>query len=81
MELAHLRLEAGCVATVVDDVVGGRELVIAAPGASSRRRYVQALTLDGAPLTAPHLDHAQLTSAARLEFELTDAPTAWGRDD
>ncbi len=62
-------------------VVGGRELVIAAPGASSRRRYVQALTLDGAPLTAPHLDHAQLTSAARLEFELTDAPTAWGRDD
>jgi predicted alpha-1,2-mannosidase len=58
---------------------GGRELLIVADGASSERRHVTAVTVDGAPLDRPELTHAQLTSAARIELTMTDAPTAWGR--
>ena len=62
-------------------VVGGHELIIAAPGASSRRRYVRGVTIDGTPLTVPELVHAQLLTAARIDFEMSDAPTSWGRSD
>jgi predicted alpha-1,2-mannosidase len=62
-------------------VVGGHELVIAAPGASSRRRYVRAVTVDGTPLLVPELMHSQLMTAARIDIELSDEPTSWGRSD
>ena len=59
--------------------VGGRELLIVADGATSERRYVAAVTLDGVAVTRPELTHAQLLAAARLEFTMTDAPTTWGQ--
>jgi predicted alpha-1,2-mannosidase len=60
-------------------VVDGHELVIEAPGAGAERPYVAAVTLDGAPLTAPEVRHAQLLTAHELRFEMSDVPTAWGR--
>ena len=59
--------------------VGGHELLIVGEGASSTRRHVAAVTVDGVPLARPELRHAQLLTAARIEFTMTDAPTAWGR--
>lgn len=57
----------------------GHELVIEAPGVSRDRRFVAAVTVDGAALTTPELTHAQLTTASRITFTMTDAPTTWGR--
>jgi predicted alpha-1,2-mannosidase len=62
-------------------VVDGHELVIAATGASSRRRFVAGVTIDGTPLAQPELTHAQLLAASRIEFEMTDAATDWGRSN
>ena len=59
--------------------VGGHELVIVAAGASSARRYVAGVTVDGVALEKPELRHAQLATAARIEFAMTDAPTTWGQ--
>ena len=55
------------------------ELLIVAPGASSTNRYVAAVAVDGTPLAKPELTHAQLTTAARIDFTMTDAPSTWGR--
>jgi predicted alpha-1,2-mannosidase len=60
-------------------IVDGRELIIDAPGADATHLYVAGVTLDGAPIAAPELTHAQLTTAHELRFELTDQPTSWGR--
>jgi putative alpha-1,2-mannosidase len=62
-------------------VVGGHELVIAAPGVSPRHRFVRGVTIDGTPLTVPELTHAQLETASRIEFEMSDEPSSWGRSD
>jgi hypothetical protein len=51
-------------------VVDGHELVIVATGASSRARHARRVLVDGVPLAGWELTHAQLRSAARLEFEL-----------
>ncbi len=62
-------------------VVGDHELIIAAPGASSERRYVRSVTIDGTVLTVPELVHAQLGNATRIDFEMTTAPSSWGRGE
>lgn len=59
--------------------VDGHELVIDAPGASSERRYIAGVTVDGVALTAPRLTQDDLRRASRIEFAMTDAPTTWGR--
>ena len=59
--------------------VGGHELIIDAPGASSARRYVTAVALDGAPVSVPRLTQADLASAHTLTFTMADAPGSWGR--
>jgi predicted alpha-1,2-mannosidase len=56
-------------------VVDGHELVIAAPGVSQRRRFVRSVTVDGAALSSPELTHAQLRTASRIEFEMSDTAT------
>ncbi len=59
--------------------IGGRELAIVADGLSDRAIFVQAVELDGAPLDAPELTHAQLAGASTLRFVMGDTPSAWGR--
>jgi predicted alpha-1,2-mannosidase len=55
-------------------VVGGHELVIAAPDVSDEHLYVRAVTLDGVPVEGWELTHAQLTAASELRFEMSDVP-------
>jgi predicted alpha-1,2-mannosidase len=59
--------------------VGGNELVIEADGISDAAMYVEAVYLDGTPLDAPALSHADLTHAASLRFVMSTQPTSWGR--
>lgn len=42
--------------------------------------YIAAVQLDGRPLTRSWLCHAELMSATRIEFTMSETPTAWGRD-
>jgi len=51
-------------------VVDGHELIIAAPGAAAHDAQVVAVTVDGVPLAGSELTHAQLRTAARIDFEL-----------
>ncbi|MEZ4403329.1 MAG: GH92 family glycosyl hydrolase [Kofleriaceae bacterium] len=60
-------------------VVAGHALVIDAPGASSVRRYVAGVTVDGVAVTAPRLTQAQLARARTITFTMADAPTTWGQ--
>ena len=57
----------------------GRELSIVAEGLSERAIYVQAVELDGAPIDAPELTHAQLAGARTLRFVMGESPSRWGR--
>lgn len=59
--------------------VGDHPLAIEAPGVSATRRYVAGVTIDGRALAEPRLTHADLTTASVIHFEMTDAPTSWGR--
>ncbi len=59
--------------------VGGHSLIIEAPGVSAARRFVAAVAIDGRALDTPQLTHAELTTAARITFTMTDTPTGWGR--
>jgi predicted alpha-1,2-mannosidase len=55
--------------------VDGHELVIEAQGSGA---YVASVLVDGAPLDAPQLTHAQLTAAYELTFVMSSEPTRWG---
>jgi putative alpha-1,2-mannosidase len=55
-------------------LVGGRELVITAEGVSDQAMYVESITLDGAPLAASELTHAQLRGASALHFAMKESP-------
>ena len=59
--------------------VSGGSFVIDAPGASASSPYVQSVTLDGAPVTAPTLRHADLHPGGRLLFTMGPKPSDWGR--
>lgn len=52
------------------DTAGGT-LTVRAPGASVERRYVRAVTLDGAPHQGPWLRHADLLGARTLYLRMT----------
>ena len=60
-------------------LVDGHELIIRAPGASSEKRYVAAVTVDGDALDEPQVCHAWLRNAHVIEFTMSDTPTTWGR--
>ena len=55
-------------------LVGGSELVITAEGVSDTAMYVQSVALDGVPVEAAELTHAQLTAARSLHFVMGAAP-------
>jgi predicted alpha-1,2-mannosidase len=60
------------------DVPGGM-FTIEAPGASATKQYVQSVTLNGAPLTAPELRHADLKAGGSLKFVMGDQPVVAGQ--
>jgi putative alpha-1,2-mannosidase len=55
------------------DVPGGM-FTIDAPGASATNQYVQSIVLNGAPLTAPELHHADLKAGGTLAFTMGPTP-------
>jgi predicted alpha-1,2-mannosidase len=55
-------------------VVGDHELVIEADGAGDAAPYVQSADLDGVPIDAPTITHAQLQAAAKLHFVMGSDP-------
>ncbi|EKM58752.1 glycoside hydrolase family 92 protein [Phanerochaete carnosa HHB-10118-sp] len=57
-----------------------RPLVISAPGASSGKPYVTAVTIDGVPLSAPIIRHEQIANGADIEFEMSATPASWGSE-
>jgi predicted alpha-1,2-mannosidase len=57
----------------------GGDVVIEAPDASDRAIYVEAATLDGAPLERARISHAELADGATLVFETSETPTDWAR--
>ncbi len=59
--------------------IGGGTFTIDAPGVSDANRYVKSVTLNGAPLAKPTLKHSDLRAGGSLAFEMTSAPTTWGR--
>ena len=56
----------------------GGDLVIDAPGAGPENLYVQSATLDGQPLAAPSLRHADLPGAT-LVLTMGPQPSTWGQ--
>ncbi|MEU6367870.1 GH92 family glycosyl hydrolase [Streptomyces sp. NPDC046931] len=56
----------------------GRDLVVNAPGNSTRNVYVQGLKVNGRPWTSTALPHALLSRGAVLDFDMGPRPSAWG---
>lgn len=54
----------------------GGDFIIETTGEGS---YVQAVTLDGAPVATPELHHADLAAGSVLVFELGPEPSTWGQ--
>jgi predicted alpha-1,2-mannosidase len=63
----------------VEVKVPGGLFTIDAPGVSPDNLYVQSVMLNGAPLTAPELRHADLKAGGSLQFEMGSSPGNWGR--
>ena len=62
-----------------DVAVEGGTFTIEAPAVSAENLYVQAVTLDGAPVAGPELRHGELRAGRTLRFEMGPAPGSWGR--
>jgi predicted alpha-1,2-mannosidase len=61
--------------------VPGGTFTVVAPEVSDTNIYVQAVTLDGAPLAAPELRHGDLRAGSTLAFTMGPAPSRWARSD
>jgi predicted alpha-1,2-mannosidase len=61
------------------DPEGRRRFVVEAPGNAPDAPYVQSAELDGRPLTAPFLTHAQLVAGGTLVLHMGSTPSSWGR--
>ncbi|MCC6754826.1 MAG: glycoside hydrolase family 92 protein, partial [Solirubrobacterales bacterium] len=60
--------------------LSGGELELSAPQAAAERPYVAGMTVNGTPSPAPWLRFADLAGGGKVDWQLTDAPTAWGSD-
>ena len=58
------------------DVAGGT-FVIRAPGTSAEAMYVHGVSIDGDPLDASHVDHAEVANASELVFEMSQSRGSW----
>ncbi len=66
---------------VVLHLENSQDFVIEAPEVSSANRYVQSVTLNGAPVDRPELSHASIMSGGTLRFEMGPRPNrSWGTD-
>jgi predicted alpha-1,2-mannosidase len=59
--------------------VGDGTFTVDAPEVSDTSFFVQAVTLNGAPLSAPILHHEDLRGGGSIVFTMGAAPSVWGR--
>ena len=59
--------------------MSGGTLVIEAPEVSETNIYIQSVTLNGAPLTATTLKHADIEKGGVLHFTMGPEPSDWGK--
>jgi putative alpha-1,2-mannosidase len=55
-------------------LAGGKQLEVVARELSPKNRYVQSVTLDGAPLPRPFVRHEQLAGGGTLVFTMGAEP-------
>lgn len=61
--------------------IGGTDLVVNAPGASSGADYVGGVSLNGQPITETTFDGDLLRAGGRLDFTMSETPSTWGAKD
>ncbi len=61
--------------------ISGGEFLVEAPKASGANIFVQSVTLNGQPLTAPILRHGDIRPGGALHFEMGPSPSVWGRSE
>ncbi len=61
--------------------IGDTELVINASGASAGKDYVAGVSLNGTAVTETTFDGDLLREGGRLDFTMSDSPSAWGAKD
>lgn len=59
-------------------VAGNKTFAITAENAGGANLYVQSATLDGVPLEAPRIHHADILAGSTLAFVMGPHPSAWG---
>jgi predicted alpha-1,2-mannosidase len=62
------------------EVGGGRTFTITARNNSDKNRYIQRVTLNGAPHAKPYIDFADIASGGELVFEMGESHTLWYKD-
>ena len=61
--------------------IGGKKLVINAPGASAGKDYVAGASINGTPITETTFDGDLVRAGGTLDFTMSDTPSAWGAKD
>ncbi|MFC6356328.1 GH92 family glycosyl hydrolase [Luethyella okanaganae] len=61
--------------------IGGKDLVIEAPGASSGKDYVAGVRINGTEITDTTFDGDLLRAGGTLSFTMSSRPTSWGAKD
>jgi hypothetical protein len=61
--------------------MGGKDLVINAPGASSGKDYVAGVSINGEPISETTFDGDLVRTGGTLDFTMSDTPSTWGAKD
>ena len=63
---------------VVIPLADGKVFTLLAPGASSGKKYVKSVKVNGIEWRRSYITHSQITDGSTIEFEMTDTPSpAW----
>jgi predicted alpha-1,2-mannosidase len=58
----------------------GKDVVLEAPGASARNRYIKSMQLNGKSWSKSWITHNQLLEGSNLQFTMTDKPSSWATE-
>ena len=61
--------------------LGDKRLTVTAHGASSGKKYVSGVTLNGAAIDSTTFDGSALRDGGTLDFTMSSSPSAWGAKD
>jgi len=66
--------------TEIDLGLGGRPLVIEAPGAGEKNIYIRSAKINGQELGRAWIRHGEIAGGGTIRYELSDKPAGWGED-